>query len=161
MLKLGVRYRVEELVPHRGTMSLLETIDDYGADWLRAGLTVRRESSFADERGMPGWVGIEYMAQAASAFGAIEQVQRGGTPSIGLLIGSRYYRCMQDYIPFGTRLSVRVRIAMRDEEDFAAYECSLHSVEDAGERLIADCTLKAFRPHDLDALLPKPGAGHG
>lgn len=161
MLKLGIRYRVEELVPHRGTMSLLETIDDYGADWLRAGLTVRRESSFADERGVPGWVGIEYMAQAASAFGAIEQVQRGEMPSIGLLIGSRYYRCMQDYIPFGTRLSVHVKIAMRDEADFAAYECSLSSVHEDGDRPIAECTLKAFRPHDLGALLPKPGNDHG
>jgi hypothetical protein len=68
---------------------------------------------------------------------------------------------MQDHIPFGTRLSVRVRIAMRDEEDFAAYECSLLSVEEPGERLVAECTLKAFRPHDLDALLPKPGAERG
>jgi predicted hotdog family 3-hydroxylacyl-ACP dehydratase len=161
MLKLGVRYRVEELVPHRGTMSLLESIDDYGADWLRASLTVRRESAFADERGVPGWVGIEYMAQAASAFGAIEQVQRGATPSIGLLIGSRYYRCMQEYMPFGSRLSVLAKIAMRDEEDFAAYECSLHSSDPGGAILVADCTLKAFRPRDLDALLPAAGSTGG
>jgi predicted hotdog family 3-hydroxylacyl-ACP dehydratase len=150
MLRLGVSYRVEDLVPHRGTMSLLESIDAYGPDWLRASLTVSRESAFAGELGMPGWVGIEYMAQAAAAFGAIEQVQRGETPAIGLLIGSRYYRCMQEYIPFGTRLTVLAKIALRDEADFAAYECSLHE----GERLLADCTLKAYRPRDLGALLP-------
>ncbi len=155
MLRLGISYRVADLVPHRASMSLLETIDEYGADWLRAGLTVRRDSTFADEHGMPGWVGIEYMAQAAAAFGAIEQVQRGETPSIGLLIGSRYYRCMEELIPFGTRLTVLAKIALRDDEDFAAYECSLH----AGERQIADCTLKAYRPRDLAALLP--GGAHG
>ncbi len=160
MLTLGIRYRVEELVPHRGVMSLLSSIDDYGADWLRASLTVGRESSFADERGVPAWVGIEYMAQAASAFGAIEQVQRGETPSIGLLIGSRYYRCMQEYIPFGTRLSVLVKIAMRDAEDFAAYECALRSVDEGEEQLIADCTLKAFRPRNLAPFLPA-GDDHG
>ena len=41
MLQLGVSYRVEELVPHRGAMCLLDTIDGYGEDWLRAALTVR------------------------------------------------------------------------------------------------------------------------
>lgn len=159
MLKLGVRYRVEELVPHRGAMSLLDSIDEYGPDWLRAGLTTRRDSIFAHEHGVPGWVGIEYMAQAAAAFGAIEQVQRGETPSIGLLIGSRYYRCMEELIPFGTRLTVFVRIAMHDEEDFAAYECTVHSPDGGRGRLIADCTLKAYRPRDLAALLPAPRGG--
>jgi predicted hotdog family 3-hydroxylacyl-ACP dehydratase len=157
MVEPGMRYRVEDLVPHRGSMSLLDDIEDYGPDWLRAGLIVRRDSTFAEDRGMPGWVGIEYMAQAASASASIEQVQRGQKPSIGLLIGSRYYRCMEEFIPIGTRLTVLVKIAMRDEADFAAYECTLH----AGERLIADCTLKAYRPRDLGALLPpSPGGTH-
>ena len=47
MLKLGVRYRVEDLVPHRGAMCLLDSIDDYGADWLRASLTVSPRSQSA------------------------------------------------------------------------------------------------------------------
>ena len=40
MVKTGARYRVEDLVPHRGAMSLLDSIDDYGPDWLRATVTV-------------------------------------------------------------------------------------------------------------------------
>lgn len=149
MLKPGLRYEVADLVPHRGAMSLLESIDGYGEDWLRASLTVRPDSTFAAADGMPGWVGIEYMAQAASAFGGIEQVQRGERPSIGLLIGTRYYRCMQDLIPFGTRLEVLARIAMRDAEDFAAYDCTL----DGGGARLAECTLKAYRPRELALVL--------
>ena len=38
MVKLGERYRVEELVPHRASLCLLDAIDDYGQDWLRAAL---------------------------------------------------------------------------------------------------------------------------
>ena len=96
MVRVGDRYRVEELVPHRGPMCLLDDIVDYGEDWLRATVTPRPGATFAAADGVPAWVGIEYMAQAASAFGGIEQVQRGERPSIGLLIGARYYRCMQD-----------------------------------------------------------------
>src|SRR5262245_58456884 len=125
MVKLGATYRVEELVPHRGPMSLLDAIVDYGPDWLRAAVTPRPDSRFATPAGVPAWVGIEYMAQTASAFGGIEQVQRGQRPTIGLLIGARYYRCMQETFSFGVPLAVIARIAMRDADDFAAYDCRI------------------------------------
>jgi predicted hotdog family 3-hydroxylacyl-ACP dehydratase len=149
MIELGVRYEVGQLVPHRGAMCLLDTIDGYGQDWLRATVTPRPGRVFSNAAGVPAWVGIEYMAQAASAFGGIEQVQRGSSPSIGLLIGARYYRCMQDHFRFGIAVGVLVTIAMRDAEDFAAYDCRL----DVAGREIAECTLKAYRPRDLAPLL--------
>ena len=149
MLDLGIPYRVEELVPHRGPLCLLDSIDAYGENWLRASVTTRPATAFAAEAGIPGWLGIEYMAQTAAAFGGIEQVQRAERPSIGLLIGSRYYRSMVDLIPFGTRLTVLASLALRDAEDFAAYDCTL----DAGEVRIAECTLKAYRPQDLTPYL--------
>jgi predicted hotdog family 3-hydroxylacyl-ACP dehydratase len=155
MVKLGATYRVDELVPHRGPMKLLDTIVDYGPDWLRASVTPREGARFATASGVPAWVGIEYMAQAASAFAGIEQVQRGEQPTIGLLIGARYYRCMQDSFAFGQPLTVIAKIALRDAEDFAAYDCR---IELAG-RGIAGCTLKAYRPHDLAPLLAEAARG--
>ena len=142
-------YGVHDLVPHRGPMSLLDRIDGYGDDWLRASVEIQPGNLFATADGVPAWVGIEYMAQAASAFGGIEQVQRGEPPSIGLLIGARYYRSMVEVFPFGARLDVLAKIALRDTEDFAAYDCTLTS---AGTRL-AECVLKAYRPRDLAPLL--------
>jgi predicted hotdog family 3-hydroxylacyl-ACP dehydratase len=155
MLQLGVSVRVEELVPHRGRMCLLDTIVDYGEDWLRATVTPGPGARFATSDGVPAWVGIEYMAQAASAFGGIEQVQRGEQPSVGLLIGARYYRCMQDHFDFGVPLDVRVKIAMRDAEDFAAYDCHV----ELGGRRVAECTLKAYRPRDLAIVLGDAARG--
>jgi len=155
MVRLGERYEIAQLVPHRGRMSLLDTVVEYGADWLRARVTPAPGAAFATADGVPGWVGIEYMAQAASAFGGIEQVQRGEAPSIGLLIGARYYRCMQDLFLFGTPLDVYAQIAMRDAQDFAAYDCRIES----GGRRVAECTLKAYRPHDLGAVLADAARG--
>ena len=149
MLQLGISYRVEQLVPHRGAMCLLDEIVAYDAERLHARVTPRPGATFSTAQGVPGWVGIEYLAQAAAAFGGIEQVQRGAAPSIGLLIGARYYRCMQNHFEFGQALDVRVQIALRDSEDFAAYDCRL---ELAG-RAIAGCTLKAYRPRDISAVL--------
>jgi len=155
MVKTGERYEVAQLVPHRGHMSLLDTIVEYGDDWLQARVTPAPGAAFAAADGVPAWVGIEYMAQAASAFGGIEQVQRGERPSIGLLIGARYYRCMQDNFPFGTPLDVFAQIAMRDAEDFAAYDCR---IEIAGRR-VAECTLKAYRPRDIGPVLAEAARG--
>ena len=56
---------------------------------------------------------------------------------------------MVQAFPFGTRLDVLAKIAMRDADDFAAYDCSLTA---AGAR-VADCVLKAYRPRDLAPLL--------
>ncbi len=155
MLQTGIRYRASDLVPHRGAMCLLDSIDDYGEEWLRASLVTRPTSLFAQNEGMPAWMGIEYMAQTAAAFGGIEQVQRGEKPSIGLLIGSRYYRAVRTFIPFDTRLDVLAKIAMRDAEDFAAYDCTLSA---SGE-VLAQCTLKAYRPRDLAPLLAEAARG--
>src|SRR3954463_1097218 len=149
MLELGISYRVEEVVPHRGSLCPPASIDGYGTDWLRASVTTRPATAFATEAGIPGWVGIEYMAQTAAAFGGIEQVQRGERPSIGLLIGARYYRSMVDLIPFGTRVTVLVTLAMRDAADFAAYDCTV----DSESSRLAECTLKAYRPRDLTPYL--------
>jgi predicted hotdog family 3-hydroxylacyl-ACP dehydratase len=148
-MQLGIRYRVDDLVPHRGGMSLLDTIDDYGTDWLRASVVTRRSSAFAQDEGIPAWLGIEYMAQAASAFAGIERAQRGMRPTIGLLIGSRYYRAVRTFIPFDTRLDVLATLAMHDAEDFAAYDCTVS----AAGSVLAQCTLKAYRPRDLAPLL--------
>jgi len=155
MVRVGERYEVEQLVPHRGRMSLLDTIVEYGEDWLRARVAPRADGPFATPDGVPGWVGIEYMAQAASAFGGIEQIQRGERPSVGLLIGARYYRCMQDHFAFGVPLDVHVTIAMRDAEDFAAYDCRI----EADGRRLAECTLKAYRPRDLAPVLAEAARG--
>jgi len=155
MVRTGEHYEVAQLVPHRGRMSLLDTIVEYGDDWLRARVTPAPGAAFATADGVPGWVGIEYMAQAASAFGGIEQVQRGEQPSIGLLIGARYYRCMQDHFPFGTALDVFATIAMRDAEDFAAYDCRI----EIASRRVAECTLKAYRPRDMGPVLAEAARG--
>jgi predicted hotdog family 3-hydroxylacyl-ACP dehydratase len=157
MLRLDVPYRVDELVPHRGPMSLLDSIDGYGEDWLRASLKTRPASAFAGPAGVPGWICLEYMAQAAAAFGGIERAQRGEAASIGLLIGSRYYRCMLDLIPFGTHLEVAAQLALRDEADFAAYDCAVTAHGEA----IAECTLKAYRPSDIRQFLSRETPADG
>lgn len=150
MLTLGHRYEPADLLPQRESMLLLDSIVGYGENWLEAAVHVRAEDLFFEAGlGVPAWVGLEYMAQAAAAFGGIERVQRGERPTIGLLIGCREYRCAAAYFAEGTRLDVHAELVMRDENDFVAYDCDLRR----GADRLAHSVLKAYRPQDIQALL--------
>lgn len=149
MLRTGVHYQPAEVLPHRGGMLLLDAIRDYGDDWLVAEVWVRKESGFATADGVPSWVGIEYMAQAVSAWSGIGQVQHGGKPSIGLLLGSRRYDAKRPVFRIGSHLRVRAQLVWRDTDDLAAFDCA---IEEDGVP-VARAQLKVYRPRDLDAVL--------
>lgn len=73
-------FSVAQLVPHSGKMSLLDNIVEYGDDWLSAEVCITADSMFADEKGVPGWVGLEYMAQAVAAYAGLQERLNGGRP---------------------------------------------------------------------------------
>ena len=56
---------VEELLPHRGTMLLVDRVCDFSDDSALVEFTPRADGWYADESGaMSAWIGIELMAQA-------------------------------------------------------------------------------------------------
>ena len=131
-------------------MLLLDDIDDYGEEWLRAVVRIRSGSVFfTPPAGVPTYAGIEYMAQTASAHGGLECAQRGVAPPIALLLGCREYRCARTHFGAGMQLRIEARRLLRDESDFVAYECSIWG---DGEPL-ARSILKAVRPHNLASVI--------
>jgi predicted hotdog family 3-hydroxylacyl-ACP dehydratase len=150
VVELGHRYRPQQLLQQSDTMLLLDAIDSYGADWIKAIVVVAENNIFFEPgHGIPAWVGFEYAAQAASAFGGIEQVQAGGVPTIGIVLGMREYRCSVPYFLAGDRLTIEAQIVLRDEHDFVAYDCGILR----GDERVVQCTLKAYRPKDINELI--------
>jgi predicted hotdog family 3-hydroxylacyl-ACP dehydratase len=60
-------YSFESVVPHTGTMVLLDQIEYWDETGLQASVTIRADAPFADVSGVPAWVGIELMAQTIAA----------------------------------------------------------------------------------------------
>jgi predicted hotdog family 3-hydroxylacyl-ACP dehydratase len=59
---------IEQLIPHRGTMLLLDAVSACSDESLTALAKVRGDAWYADADGaMPAWIGIELMAQAIAA----------------------------------------------------------------------------------------------
>ncbi len=82
---MSIEYSVDDLVPHSGTMSLLSRVTAYGDDWLEAEVDISSATLFAEEQGVPAWVGLEYLAQAIAAFSGVQEKKQNQPPKLGFL----------------------------------------------------------------------------
>lgn len=145
---MSAAWRVDQLVPHSGKMSLLSSIVDYGDDWLRAEVEITPDSMFADARGVPAWIGLEYMAQTIAAYSGLLERRHGGEPKVGFLLGSRKYACNVEHFEFGQKLRTRVSPEVMGANGLNVFNCRLE-----GDEVRASALVNVFQPGDVDAFL--------
>ena len=141
-------YNVAELVPHSGKMSLLDDIVAHGEGWLHAKVHITPDSMFVDDYGVPAWIGLEYMAQAVSAYAGLQERLNGGAPKIGFLLGSRKYLCSTDYFTMGQALLLKVHFEMAAENGLNVFNCELQ-----GQGVTASAIVNVFQPDDAEKFL--------
>jgi predicted hotdog family 3-hydroxylacyl-ACP dehydratase len=145
-------YSIADVLLHRPPMCWLDELIDVGPEHLTARLTIRADALFYEPgRGMPAWVGLEYMAQTAAAYSGYERVSAGLPPQMCLLLGTRHYRCQITHFPLGAILEVHAALLMRDKSNFVAFDCELRQAA----IVIAQATVKAIQPDDVQAVLTK------
>lgn len=141
---------IEDILPHRGTMLLIDRVLDFRLDGVRAEYAPRGDAWYADAAGnMPAWIGIELMAQAIAAHVGLLKQHEGAPPKQGALLGARRYTAAQPAFAAGEALQIDARVIFRDETGLAAYECRIAE----GGREVATATLKVFEPDDFQAFL--------
>ena len=149
-------YQIGEVLPHAGPMLLLDELLDFSDGHVTCGVRIHPGSQFCDAvNGVPGWVGLEYMAQTMCAFSGVEEVRAGLRPSIGLLLGSRRYQSELAWFALGAQLVVRADLLLRDEHDLVAFQCTIHE----GGRLVARGDVKGYRPKDVMSVIRGNRAG--
>ncbi len=145
---MTAEYLVEELVPHSGRMSLLTRVVDSGDDWLTAEVDITSKSMFSDDKGVPAWVGLEYLAQAIGAYAGLQERLLGGEPKIGFLVGSRKYTCSSHYFSLNSTLSIKVSQNLKAENGLSVFDCELHNHE-----CKASARLNVFQPDDAEQFI--------
>ena len=141
---------IAELVPHAGRMLLLDRVLADAPDQLTTELQIRSDAMFCDGYRVPGWIGIEYMAQSIAALDGWEARQRGEPVRVGLLLGARDYQSHVPEFPVGACLQISVRRAYSGADGFAAMDCQIH----LSQQLAAQATLVVYQPDQLNQLLP-------
>lgn len=120
----------------------------YGEGWLQAEVDITGESMFADDRGVPAWIGMEYMAQTIAAYAGLQERNKGGVPKIGLLLGSRNYSSSVDYFAQGQTLRIEAGL-----EIVAANGLNVFNCEITGNETRAAAVVNVFQPEDAEKFL--------
>ncbi|MEI7429611.1 MAG: beta-hydroxyacyl-ACP dehydratase [Betaproteobacteria bacterium] len=137
---------VEALLPHCGTMLLLDRVIEFNDDLAAAEYAPRGVAWYADDAGnMPAWIGIELMAQTIAAHVALLKRREGLSPKMGALLGTRSYRSSSANFPVGRTLRIQAVVVLRDSSGLGAYECA---IELDGE-VLATAVLKVYEPEDF------------
>lgn len=148
-------YSFESVVPHTGTMVLLDQIEHWDDAELQASVTIRADAPFVDANGMPAWVGIELMAQTIAAFGGCCARRASQPVKIGFLVGSRRYIASQAYFPIGAQLQVNVKEIISGEQGLSVFECTLQGPGD----ISASANINVFQPEDPEQFLQSGQVG--
>ena len=134
-------WRVEDLVPHRPPMVLIDEIEsvDLDSSTLVASFT-------AKEQWRGNWFAIEYMAQTAAALaGAFDKAENDGAEGRpGLLLGTRKLELgIKEFAP-GVRYFVK---AVREyvDGDSAAFACEIWEAGKESQSPKCTATLTAYR----------------
>ncbi|MBT0568756.1 beta-hydroxyacyl-ACP dehydratase [Curvibacter sp. CHRR-16] len=150
--------RVEDLLPHRGTLLLLDRLVQVDAHHALAMVDVsspeRANAWYQDQQNqqdqpgtMPAWIGIELMAQAIALHVGWVKAQQQLPPQMGVLLGTRSYRSR---VPsFSGVLQVRAELEFLDTSGLGAYSCSILQ---QGQVLV-EASIKVYEPDDFQAFL--------
>ncbi|MAK66155.1 MULTISPECIES: hypothetical protein [unclassified Methylophaga] len=141
-------YQVADLVPHSGSMSLLTRVTAYGEQWLEAEVDINLQSMFVEEKGVPAWIGVEYLAQAIAAYAGLQQRQQSQPPKLGFLLGTRRYQSNTDWFAMGQTLSIRVECEMQAENGLHVFRGQLR-----GDQIAASANLNVYQPDDASQFL--------
>lgn len=141
--------RPQAWIPHRGAMQLIDRVLEVGAEHSVAEVEVPADGLFVQGGQVPGWVGIEYMAQTVSAWAGGRARSSGQPPRVGLLLGTRRYEVRRPAFPSGARLRVEARCELMAGNGLGLFDCRI--LMDGEE--VATATISVLDPDDGGALL--------
>lgn len=146
-------YRLEDLIPHRPPMVLLDEIVSFDEEnrTLVVAATIRKEWG-------ENWSAIELMAQTAAALaGVYDRMTGSSSPARpGLLLGTRRLELKIPSFEVGRRYLVTAKELFSDAES-ASFECSVRD----GDAVVASATLNAYRPSDVYSFMAGQHASYG
>jgi predicted hotdog family 3-hydroxylacyl-ACP dehydratase len=137
-------YAIADLLPHAAPMMLLDRVIGWDDGRLEASVAIRPDSRFFEPgMGVPGHVGIEYMAQSCGAYVGLEAKRTGKPVRIGFLLGTRQYVSKAAWFRVGETLIVSIAEALR-EGAMGVFDCRIS--RDSSD--VATARLSVYQPDE-------------
>lgn len=123
---------IARLLPHQPPMRLLDRVVGWEQRRVEAEVDVRAGASFFRPGvGIPAYVGVEYLAQAAAVCFALlardsEPQGEAGVPRPGMLVACRRYDSLSSAFPDGAVLAIRVWPASSPDGALVRFAGEIH-----------------------------------
>ncbi|MBZ9559928.1 MULTISPECIES: hypothetical protein [unclassified Modicisalibacter] len=134
-------------VPQRGPLCLLDKLLTVDEASLVASVRPGDNTLFVNEAGVPGWVGVEWLAQAVAAWAGWHAAAHGDAPAVGFLVGTRHYRCRATAFAADGSLAVHVTRDFVADNGLARFRGEIRD----GDDLLAEGNLTIYQPAAEDA----------
>ena len=148
-----MQFSLEDLLPHRPPMVLIDEVEsfDFENKRLVARVTITEKQLFYTAGGVPNWVAIEYMAQAAAALVGYHDKHLAPDLPVrpGLMLGTRKLDLKLARFEAGKTYRIVAENVFNDA-DAASFACS---IEDEAGETVATANLNAYRPPDMEQFM--------
>jgi len=136
--------KIRSMIPHREPMLLINQLVEVDQKHSKASVIIDQETPFFESgKGVPAWIGLEYMGQTAALI-AGHQVQEGlSEPHLGFLMGSRKFETEVEYFEPNTNLLVSCEEAALVGESLATFNCTISNFQTGA--ILATALLSVFR----------------
>lgn len=135
------------LIPHEPPMrfvGVLTKVSDSGAETTSQ---IPDDHIMVDNKAVPIYASIEYMAQSIAAWSGYHDQQQGLKPGVGFLLGTRKLSFTQTTLPINTDLVVRIERELEAENGLSCFNGQLFI--DGVE--IASARLNVFKPKNIES----------
>lgn len=131
------------LIPHRPPMLLINELVHVDANTAKAIVHIDSQTSFYQPgKGVPSWVGLEYMGQTAALI-AGKQMQAGELqPHLGILLGSRKFSAEQAFFKQRSLLVESTETASVGDS-LITFHCTIR--DSHSNQLLAEANLSVLR----------------
>jgi len=134
-------YPINDLLPHAPPMVLLDEVLGWDHGQVMTAVTIRNDSIFFTEgKGVPIYIGLEYMAQTCGIYAGIETLNAGQPVQPGYLLGTRNFLGETEWFSLGSRLVIDAKEVFRQER-MAVFDCKIMR----GDQMVASAQLNLFQ----------------
>lgn len=135
-------YTVAELLPHAPPMILVDDIVGFSDTGCTTTLVITAQSRFFEPgKGVPAYVGLEYMAQTCGLFAGLRARCHALPVRIGYLLGTRDFHSEEGWFTPDMRLHVEVTEILHSDP-MGVFDCRISS---AG-RSIVTARINVYQP---------------
>jgi predicted hotdog family 3-hydroxylacyl-ACP dehydratase len=111
---------------HEAPMALLDRVVEVGPDSAVCSCIVNGENPFyCASRGVPSWVGIEFMAQCIAVSAGARAVLANKPLPVGLLLGTMAFHSRIDRFMSSAMYLAHCRNLVRDDQGLGAFDCMI------------------------------------